>query len=154
MSAATNFQRNKMVRDARWAAANQLPIHYAETRPIPLHIGRRHLPFTTDCSGFVTMLAYWAGMSDPNGANYSGWGYTGTLLNHLPHISRKDARYGDLVVFGNGTGNHVVMLLQTVKRHSNPLVVSHGWEGEPAIMTLSVQQAGQGGDTRYLRSQR
>ena len=37
------------------------------------------LPLTTGCSGFVTICFYEAGAPDPNGLDYSGLGYTGTL---------------------------------------------------------------------------
>ena len=80
---------------------------------MPIHIAVHHLPFTTDCSGFVTMMAKWGGAPDPNGLGYNGYGFTGTLLDNMPHIDRQHAKRGDLVVYGDGTGEHVVMLLRT-----------------------------------------
>jgi len=52
------------------------------------------------------------------------------------------ARRGDLCVFGQPPGIHVVILLQTVILHPDPLICSHGWEGEPAIMRFSEEAAG------------
>jgi hypothetical protein len=108
---------------------------------MPIHIPRRHLPFETDCSGFVTMMAKWGGAPDPNGRGYDGYGFTGTLLDHLHYVDKQHARRGDLVVYGDGTGEHVVMLLQNVGEHDNPFVVSHGEEGGPSRYLLSVETA-------------
>ncbi len=73
----------RLSRMAKWCVLNRSRIHYSEVRPIPVDLSFGELPFTTDCSGFVTMLARWAGLPDPNGLGYSGSGYTGTLLTHL-----------------------------------------------------------------------
>src|SRR5207237_10576820 len=40
-----------------------------------------------DCSGCVTCIYRWAGLSDPNGLAYKPEGYTRTLLKHLPHYT-------------------------------------------------------------------
>lgn len=146
--------RNRMVSHAQWAIEHADSIHYAEIRPIPIHVPVHHLPFTTDCSGLVTMIAKWAGAPDPNGARYDGSGYTGTLLSHLPLIERHYAKRGDLVVFGGGTGEHVVMLLQDVAGQPDPLVVSHGGEGEPARYVLGTETSFfiEGTQKRFLRT--
>src|SRR5713226_439418 len=120
--------RNKMVEYATWATRTHWGIHYAEVRPIPVHIPVKHRPFTTDCSGFITILAKWAGVPDPNGRGYSGEGFTGTLLAHLPHIPFDRTWRGDLVVFGAGTGQHVVMLMTGGVHGGDPWVASHGQE--------------------------
>lgn len=123
-----------------WAIQNRSMFHYAEVRPIP-NVGVRQLPITTDCSGLVTILYRWAGLPDPNGVNYDGQGYTGTLLQHLPHCGLQDTKRGDLVVFGPGTGQHVVMLLEGGMYNSNPLVVSHGQEGDPGEYHLNDEES-------------
>src|ERR671937_861159 len=89
--------RDEIVGVGLWGVRNEARIHYAPVRPIPL---RRTLPLTTDCSGFVTLCYYLAGAPDPNGLGYSGEGWTGTLLRHLPHIGHAAARPGDVVVWG------------------------------------------------------
>lgn len=144
-----------MVNDAHWAVRNSWQIHYAQVRPFPRY-GRRHLPMTLDCSAFVTTLARWAGVPDPNGASYNGTGFTGTLLTHLRHTSKRRTRRGDLVVFGGGTGEHVVMLVQGGMFRRDPLIVSHGAENEPQIYPLSVERSffGPGVQVRYLRIKR
>jgi hypothetical protein len=123
----------------RWAVPNNPDIHYGQIRPIR---GRPFVvPLKTDCSGLATLITKWNGGPDPNGRNYDGEGYTGTMLAHLPHIPKWQARRGDLAVFGGGTGRHVVVFLQA-GIHPDPLVGSHGWEGEPAILRLSAVAAG------------
>jgi hypothetical protein len=46
---------------------------------------------------------------------------------------------GDLVIFVGGKLEHVVVLTQGGREHTDPLVVSHGGEGDPAKYTLSTQ---------------
>ena len=146
--------RNSLVAWGYWAHNHRNYIHYAESRPIPVNLAPGSLPFTTDCSGIVTMFAKWSGISDPNGAGYSGWGYTGTLLAHLQHIPFHNTWRGDLVVFGGGTGTHVVMLLGGGFRQSDPPVASHGHPGadDPSVMPLSSMRARfPGQPVTYLR---
>ena len=101
--------RQKIVTAARWGLDHEPQIHYGEIRPIPL---APTLPLTTDCSGFVTVCYFLAGAPDPNGLGYSGEGWTGTLLRHLEHVPRIEARRGDLVVWGGYPGRHVAILLE------------------------------------------
>jgi hypothetical protein len=96
-------------------------------------------PITTDCSGFVTGLAFTVGIPDPNGLGYNGQGFTGTLMQHLPHIEAKDAVAGDLVTFGPYPGVHTVMLMEAgAANGGNPLVASHGMEGGPLVYRLAI----------------
>lgn len=56
-------------------------------------------------------------------------GYTGTDLDLLPHYTNpKAARTGAGVVFGPGTGDHIVMV-HTPDAKGNPLVAGHGRAG-------------------------
>jgi hypothetical protein len=149
--AAVMRTRRQLVEWGRLCAEHQATIHYAEIRPIPLTVPPGDYNFTTDCSGFVTMLAHWVGLPDPNGLNYDGDGYTGTLLTHLPHISRLETWRGDLCVFGPDPGDHVVMLLEGGIEHADPLVVSLGQEAGPLILRLSVESQAHPTEKRYLR---
>jgi len=129
--------RHKIVDFAKWACRSGVePFwHYQQIRPIPLHLARtRKLPVRTDCSGFATMCCYAAGAPDPNGLAYDGAGYTGTLLKHLKHIEQAHAQPGDLIVYGSGTGHHVVVI---VEAGADPLVASHGSERGPNIVRHS-----------------
>lgn len=132
-----------VVAQADWGIRHSPQIHYREVRPMPLAAYKRHqLPLTTDCSGWVTCCYYAAGAPDPNGLGYTGQGYTGTLIDHLPHVSLADAHAGDLVVFGARPGLHVVILLESgTANGGNPAVGSHGTEAGPDRTTLGAERS-------------
>jgi hypothetical protein len=141
--------REKIVENALWGIANEPRIHYSNSRPIDgLHQAHK-LPLNTDCSGFVTLCYAWAGAPDPNGRGYNGQGFTGDILQHGRRIPRSALQPGDLVVFGPGTGEHVVMVIQLA---ADPLVVSHGQEKGPLRTTLSVQVNAHHAPTTFLRA--
>jgi cell wall-associated NlpC family hydrolase len=125
--------RSKIVAAARWGIANEPRIHYGAIRPVPLG---RALPLTTDCSGFVTLCYYLAGAPDPNGLGYSGEGWTGTLLDHLPPTD--ELRPGDIVVWGAYPGRHCAIVLVPGR---DPLLASHGQERGPIAIRLSAESA-------------
>lgn len=131
--------RAAIVAYARWAClpVNEPRIHYKQIRPIPLADGKaKRLPLSTDCSGFVTIACYYAGAPDPNGLNYSGAGYTGTLRKHLKEIPLAAAQPGDLIIYGPGTGHHVVIVVESA---ADPLVCSHGVERGPLMIRHSAE---------------
>jgi cell wall-associated NlpC family hydrolase len=123
--------RRKIVAAARWGVENEPRIHYGEIRPIPFG---RALPLTTDCSGFVTICFFLAGAPDPNGLGYSGYGYTGTLLDHLEPIDGDAAKRGDVVVWGAYPGRHCALVLEP---GDDPLLASHGQERGPIAIRYS-----------------
>jgi hypothetical protein len=124
-------RRQEMHKWALWAIAHHTQFTYTEG-PQRWHMVESKpgtLPQFADCSAFVTGLAKWAGATDPNGLAYKG-GYTGTLLTHCNHITKAQARVGDLIVYGPGTGTHVVMVLERLTG-GDFHVVSHGHQGDP-----------------------
>jgi hypothetical protein len=121
--------RDKVVACAKWGVENEPAIHYKETRPMPLS---KKLPLTTDCSGFATLCYHDAGAPDPNGLNYDGTGYTGTLLDHGVEVPHPEP--GDLVFYGPGTAYHVAVV---VEAGADPLTVSHGEESGPEYVRVS-----------------
>jgi hypothetical protein len=129
--------RQGMVDDCKWAIKNSSEIHYGQMRPMPINLAEFQLPFTTDCSGFVTLMAKWSGNPDPNGNSFNGQGYTGTMMSHLPHIPLSQTWRGDLAVFGAYPGVHVVALLAGGSHKSNPPVASHGGASGPGLFSLS-----------------
>jgi peptidoglycan hydrolase-like protein with peptidoglycan-binding domain len=146
--------RQDMVAYCNWAVAHRAKINYAEIRPMPINIRRVSLPFTTDCSGFATLMAKWAGAADPNGAKFNGTGYTKTMLDHLtPPIPQGQALPGDFAVFGHSPGTHVVVLVQSGGANGNdPQVVSHGQQGDPISVRLSVEKRAHSGQpVTFLR---
>lgn len=143
--------RQVMVSNCQWGVAHRAQIHYAEIRPYPL-TPPHTLPFTTDCSGFATMMARWSGAADPNGFGFNGSGNTDTMLAHSPHISRQETQPGDYVVFGVNPSVHVVVLVQSAAGGDGALCVSHGQEGDPIQVALSVEIASHQGEAlTFLR---
>lgn len=93
---------------------------YTQARPYPSSIvNARHQG--TDCSGFASLVYKAAGAPDPNGAGYSGQGYTGTLASHGQRTDRPLP--GDLVFYGTAPFHHVTVYV------GNGLCVSHGSPG-------------------------
>ena len=105
----------------------------------------RALPLTTDCSGFVTLCYYLAGAPDPNGLGYSGQGWTGTLLRHLPETEAP--RPGDIAVFGAYPGRHCAIALSG---GADPLLASHGMERGPVVIRCSAEVAIQQAPATWL----
>ena len=136
--------REKIVAAACWGIDEEPRIHYGQVRPIPFG---RTLPLTTDCSGFVTICYFLAAAPDPNGRDYDGSGYTGTLLGHLPHIPAASARRGDLVVWGTDPGRHVALVLEP---GSDPLLCSHGQERGPCAIRFSEEDRWQACPSTWL----
>lgn len=136
--------RQAIVAAARWGIRNEPRIHYGEVRPIPL---ARRLPITTDCSGFVTLCYFLAGAPDPNGREYDGEGWTGTLLRHMAHI--EEPRAGDVVVFGAYPGHHAALVLAP---GDDPLLASHGQERGPVEVRFSTESRVQPAVVTWLSS--
>ena len=113
------------VRDARKYARDLVnaadSIDYSQTFSRPMkYPGPEHVPHYLDCSSSVTTIYEAAGFNDPNGLNYSGWGYTGTLVSHGRRVSRTNIQPCDLVFYGNasprpgfpaGSPTHVGMVM-------------------------------------------
>ncbi|HET7571066.1 MAG TPA: hypothetical protein VFJ77_00180 [Gaiellaceae bacterium] len=136
--AQSSALRRRIVANARWGIRNEPRIHYRELRPIDGLHERRKLPLETDCSGFVTLCYAWAGAPDPNGLDYDGAGWTGTLLEHMRPLALADAQPGDLVVWGDPPGHHVALVLEP---GDDPLLCSHGQERGPLAIRFSVESA-------------
>lgn len=124
-------------------------VHYGQVRPMVTAKIRdeaalrralaRPAGITLDCSEIATLLCRLAGLADPNGRGYDGSGYTGTMLEHLPHYDDpRRANIGALVVLGPGTGEHVCMVRTP---GPDPILFSHGWEGGPALIRFSAERA-------------
>lgn len=141
----SDAQRQEMQRLMRVLVNHRGRVHYAQRRPMatatirPGHLRRaiyRPGGITMDCSESVTLICRLAGLRDPNGRNYDGYGYTGTLLTYLEHYAEPSrARPGALVVFGGGTGEHVAMVYEASAH--DPVCFSHGTEQDPRFYRLS-----------------
>ena len=128
--------RARIVAQAVWAIENEPSIAYSNGRPIDGTGARPRTPLAIDCSGFVTLCYQWGGGPDPNGLRFSGAGFTGTLLRNCRRIPRAAARPGDLVVWGDGDGRHVALVLEP---GPDPILASHGSDGGPKRVPFSRQ---------------
>lgn len=136
-----DVRRAAIVKWARWGVTNEPRIHYSMsgTRNDWLEHPAGTLPLTTDCSGFVTACYRWAGAPDPSNLGYREVGYTGTLLDHGSSIPVWQAKPGDLVIWGLFPGHHVAVVVEADP--SNPMLVSHGREGGPNLISLVAETA-------------
>lgn len=127
--------RQRIVKAAKWGVENHTHFTYSEG---PLRMEAVHkpyqLPITSDCSSWVTSCYSWAGALDPNGLNYNGYGYTGTLLSHGKKIPLAEVQPGDVIVYGPGTGWHTAII---VEAGNDPLTVSMGQNGDPSFVRVS-----------------
>jgi hypothetical protein len=135
--------RNRIVEYALWAIEHNRDIHYAEIRPMELLDELKRLPWTGDCSTFVTRCYKAANMSDPNGLGYNGQGYTGTLLNHLRHITVAQVKPADVMVYGSYPGHHTALVIG-VPEGKLPTIAtietaSHGGEHGPLRITVAEE---------------
>lgn len=97
---------------------------------------RGYLPVTTDCSGDFTMNYWTAGAPDPNKLGYNGTGYTGTLIAAGRPVTFAHLRTANAVIFGPGTGIHVVTVVQLAASEADVMCVSMGQQGDPELVSL------------------
>lgn len=148
--------RAKAVRAMRLLLANEPRVHYAQVRPMRTQSIKTYTELeaaaqrgiTFDCSESSTTIAHVAGAKDPNGRHFDGAGYTGTILSACQSITKSQAKAGDFVVFGPGTGHHVCVILAA---GADPLLFSHGQEKGPIAIRLSAEARFQSAPIRYRR---
>jgi hypothetical protein len=93
--------RDRIVAAAEKAHAHVNSYHYAQARPMAKSLfSQEAYRKGIDCSEFVTLCYKAAGARDPNGLDYNGSGYTGTLESHGRYTSKPHP--GDLVFYGPG----------------------------------------------------
>lgn len=155
---ATSVQRLQLARLMDLLVREKVRVHYRQARRMQtrrihsLHLLQQTLydanGITMDCSESVTMLCHIVGLDDPNGFDYDGHGFTGTLLHHLPHYTDpRKAKVGALVVFGPGSGDHVCMVRRS---GADPTLFSHGSERGPIWIKLSDEKRFQRPPTVFL----
>jgi len=126
--------RADVVKWANWCIAHKALFDYSEgaNRMSMIHMtpGQTSQRITADCSASCTGIYKWAGADDPNGSGYNGQGFTGTLLEHMHHVTIAQAKPGDLIVYGPGTGTHVQLILERIYP-TDFWTFSHGHQGAP-----------------------
>lgn len=107
---------------------------YREIRPLTLP-PLLQAGLEADCSFGVKILCHWAGVKDdPTGENWNGYGNSGSIFGHLPHITVAEAKVGDIVVIGPGGEYHAAMILTPDPQ--NPRLWSFGHQGAPNVYPL------------------
>lgn len=145
---ASHAQRQHLLALMRLCLAHEPQIHYLQRRPMRLvhytehdftHLLEHGTQFAADCSESVTALCHWAGLADPCGMHYDGYGNTSSMYQHLDHYTSPSAAgLGALCVFGPGGADHVVMVMQP---GDDPWCFSHGAENGPRRVRWSVERA-------------
>jgi cell wall-associated NlpC family hydrolase len=97
----TSSQRQAIVQAAQKVLAHAGQYTYRQYRPMASSIFDQFAKNHTDCSAFVTLCYKAGGAPDPNGLNYNGQGFTGTLWNNGSLIQEAIAQPGDLVFYGS-----------------------------------------------------
>lgn len=127
-------KRSVIVRTALYGAAHSGQIHYTQG-PLRMQGVRQKLrppafPRYEDCSSYSTWCYWVAGMPDPNGRGYDGYGYTGTLTQRGWRVSAPNP--GDLVFYGGSSSApyHVAIYI------GGGQVVSHGSESGPLVLSV------------------
>lgn len=143
-------QRATIVATALFAYNKRDQIHYTmgpqRMEGVTHKIKPPHFPSFGDCSSMVTWYYWVAGAPDPNGVNYNGTGFTGTLAQHGETVSIDQSKPGDYVLYGSGPPWHHVALLVGVKNGKH-MVVSHGSEPGPFYLPYNYR-----GDVGIIKS--
>lgn len=126
-------KRRAIVATAMLGYAHRSTIHYTQTSlrmwGVRNNVQPPKVPPYEDCSSFSTWCYFVAGVKDPNGFGYGGWGYTGTLIEHGRKIEPRDLKRGDLVFYGRATvPSHVAVFV------GDGRVISHGSEVGPLLL--------------------
>lgn len=136
--------RQKLKQQMEATAKNEPNWHYAFRRPltIPTEEQADHGVVYADCSFGVKDLCALAGVPDPTGNQFNGWGNSTSIYLHLPHIELSEIQPGDIVLFGVQGSVHATMVYAVGKRTADTVRVwSHGQERGPIIVTLAVEVA-------------
>lgn len=128
----------------QWMIAHPTSIGYNQLRPMA-NIGLFQQEFETkvaggwkttmDCSEFVTIVCKWAGLHDPNGLHYDGYGNSETMYDYRPHYTNPSwAHVGAIVAFGPNGADHAALVMIPSK---DPTLCSHGSGKGPIAVKLS-----------------
>lgn len=125
----------------RRSIANEPKLHYQQRRPMKCLGIAPEQGFTADCSEHSTAAYFWAkeetgiAVPDPNGEGYSGYGYTGTLVDN-PRVSGS-YQVGDLAIYGSSSGStEHVATCYVAGDSASSVWCSHGSEAAPYAVKL------------------
>lgn len=109
-----------------------------------------------DCSESVTLIAHIAGWRDPSALGFDGYGDTQTILDNksLKHFTDpKEANACSLVIFDADkplNEQHIAIVHTADKVNGNPLLFSHGTQGDPSFITFENLQHAFTGKTVFV----
>lgn len=90
-----------------------------------------------DCSTEVMILCHLAGLRDPSGNGYNGFGNSAEFYDHLAHYENPlDTMTGSIVVFGPNGASHAAMVYEG--GIEDPMLCSHGTPAGPGFVSLSA----------------
>lgn len=128
----------RLVDTARYLIRHANLVHYSQRTRMQIVRYRLRIPpllrrIWEDCSSSITGLYWLAGLADPNGLGYNGFGYTGTQSNQgrpswRAGQSLSRLKPGDLIFYGRWPHKHVTLYL------GGGLVYSHGTERGPYLL--------------------
>lgn len=93
-------------------------------------------PIEADCSQFYASCGEWAGVP-----GFTDTDYTGTLLERGKPVTISDARPGDGVVWGPGTGEHIAMWTERISATDGWVIGFGHSPGAPNRVRLSDMTA-------------
>jgi len=144
---------------ARLYVARSSDIAYKQSRPMQLR-KIPHLPSRGDCSAACAMIYFNADLDDPNGRDYDGAGYTGTLLGHGREVPLDSLQPLDLVFYGFTTAararpgfpeaapTHVACAIGDAKRDR---IFTFGHDPGPSFERVNYREGFDGRPPRYAR---
>jgi peptidoglycan hydrolase-like protein with peptidoglycan-binding domain len=121
---------HKSVQTAFFLLAHKDATHYTQDASLRMswlrdRIRPPKIPKWLDCSSACTWYRWVAGLSDPNGFNYNGTGYTGTMLAHGTRVT--SPQEGDMTFYRGP--DHVVIEVGQGR------VISDGSDAGPYILS-------------------
>lgn len=144
-AAARSGKVSRIVYAATVMIGREPYIHYTQGALRMSAVNRKQTPYSVtygDCSSLATYLYWYAGLPDPNGRGYDGYGYTGTLAAHGHVVATHEAAPGDLVFYGVGfPWSHVAVVIGGIGWQAT--CFSHGSESGPKHVEIAYRAVGQ-----------
>lgn len=127
LNANTSGASGVAIAQAQRQAQNSNTFVYDQERPFPLDI-TTGTNIHIDCSGFVIACYKAAGLGDPSGNNFSGYGNSGQIYAQAKKLSgASEAQPGDVLLWGSAGSAHVNIYV------GNGQSVNMGGSGEPKL---------------------
>lgn len=114
-----------------WLYYSNRPLRYYQQRPMQNTGPPPNIDRYLDCSEYVYVCAKAAGLPDPSGLGYTGYGNTYSFLAHMRHTS--NPRRGDLVFYDNPS--HVAIIVGEA-RGGVLMVLSNGSDYGPRYLNM------------------